>query len=88
MYVGLSRDSHFLIMTRSSYALRCTSDSDLHGPLFMDPPRRRDLEIASSSYLLSFAAIVVTCRPWNRAAASSFSDGFRSPCVPAIVEAP
>ncbi len=39
-------------------------------------------------YLLNLAAIVATCRPWNRAAARSFSDGVRSPRVPAIVEAP
>jgi hypothetical protein len=47
-----------------------------------------DHEIVSPGYPISFAAIVATCRPWNRAAASSFCDGVRSPCVPAIVVAP
>ena len=36
----------------------------------------------------SFAAICATCRPWNRAWASSFSLGCREPSAPAIVAAP
>lgn len=43
---------------------------------------------AGTCYFTSLAVIVATWRPWNRAAASSFSLGMRAPVLPAIVEAP
>ena len=39
-------------------------------------------------YFASFAAMVATCLPWKRAAASSFPLGILSPLVPAMVDAP
>jgi len=39
-------------------------------------------------YADNFFAICATCRPWNRAAASSFSLAMRSPLPPAIVDVP
>jgi hypothetical protein len=39
-------------------------------------------------YDTSLEAIMATCRPWNRAASSSFSLGIRWPDPPAMVVAP
>jgi len=39
-------------------------------------------------YLAIFTAIAATCRPWNLAPRSSFSEGMRSPFPPVIVDAP
>jgi hypothetical protein len=44
--------------------------------------------LESSRYFTILEASVATCRPWKRAASSSFSEGYRSPAVPAIVEEP
>ena len=41
-----------------------------------------------AAYPASLAAMAATCRPWKRAASSSFSLGMRSPEPPAMVEAP
>ncbi len=49
---------------------------------------RREWRPCGCSYPASREAIAATCRPWKRAASSSFSLGMRSPEPPAIVEAP